>query len=134
MSCRVYTTDKQGMRDFMAVILRRQWRFPKDWELHLMPQGMSFLHFCYIIFPGLFQSNAHAYSVMSDSLRPHGLWPARLLCSCNFLGKNGLPRKLPGVGCHSLLQGIFLTQGLNLRLLHWQVNFLPLNHRGSPNR
>ena len=22
-----------------------------------------------------------------------------------------------GVGCHSLLQGIFLTQGLNLRLL-----------------
>ena len=24
-----------------------------------------------------------------------------------------------GVGCHSLLQGIFLTQGSNLHLLHW---------------
>ena len=26
--------------------------------------------------------------------------------------------KSTGVGCHALLQGIFLTQGLNLRLLH----------------
>ena len=34
-----------------------------------------------------------------------------------------------GVGCHALLQGIFLTQGSNLcllRLLHWQVDSLPL--------
>ena len=32
------------------------------------------------------------------------------------------PRKNTRVGCHFLLQGIFLTQGLNphlLRLLHW---------------
>ena len=31
-----------------------------------------------------------------------------------------------GVGCHALLQGIFLTQGLNLYLLcllHWQAGF-----------
>ena len=47
-------------------------------------------------------------SVMSDFLQPHGLWPARLLCpSWNSPGKN-----IP-VGCHSLLRGIFLTQGLN---------------------
>ena len=26
------------------------------------------------------------------------------------------------VGCHFLLQGIFPTQGLNLLLLHWQVD------------
>ena len=32
--------------------------------------------------------------------------------SCPFPGKN------TGVGCHFLLQGIFLTQGLNLCLLH----------------
>ena len=40
-----------------------------------------------------------------------------------FSGKN------TGVGCHSLLQGIFPTQGSNLcllRLLHWQTNSLPL--------
>ena len=39
------------------------------------------------------------------------------------------PGKNTGVGCHALLQGIFLTQGLNLRLLcllHWQASSLPL--------
>ena len=33
------------------------------------------------------------------------------------------------MGCHALLQGILLTQGLNprlLHLLHWQVGSLPL--------
>ena len=35
-----------------------------------------------------------------------------LLCPWNFAGKN------IGVGCHFLLQGIFLTQGLNLCLLY----------------
>ena len=41
-------------------------------------------------------------------LWPHGLWPARLFCPWNSPGKN------TGVGSHSLLQGIFLTQGSNL--------------------
>ena len=38
-------------------------------------------------------------------------------------------------GCYFLLQGIFLTQGLNwspLCLLHWQVDSLPLGHLWSP--
>ena len=30
------------------------------------------------------------------------------------------------MGCHFLLQGIFLTQGSNPHLLHWQVDSLPL--------
>ena len=42
-------------------------------------------------------------SVTSDSLPPHELYPARLLCSWNTPSKN------TGVGCHSLLQGIFPT-------------------------
>ena len=37
---------------------------------------------------------------------------SRLLCPWDSPGKNN------GVSCHSLLQGIFLTQGLNLNLLH----------------
>ena len=49
-----------------------------------------------------------SHKIMSDSLRPHGPSPARLLC----------PWDSPGVDCHALLQGIFLTQGLNLRLMH----------------
>ena len=36
------------------------------------------------------------------------------------------------MGCHFLLHGIFLSQGLNLSLLHWQVDSLPLSHQGSP--
>ena len=35
------------------------------------------------------------------------------------------------MGCRFLLQGIFLNQGLKLRLLslfHWQANSLPLSH------
>ena len=31
-----------------------------------------------------------------------------------------------------LLQGIFLTQGLNPRFLDWQVDSLPLSHQCSP--
>ena len=58
-------------------------------------------------------------SVMSNSLRPRGLQPARLLCPLDFSGKN------TGVGCHFLLQGIFTTQGLKpclLCLLHQQAD------------
>ena len=52
--------------------------------------------------------------------------PARLLCPEDFLDKN------TRAGCHFLLQGIFLTQGSNPRLLHWQADCLSLNHLGSP--
>ena len=36
-----------------------------------------------------------------------------------------------GLGC-STACGIFLDQGLNLCLLHWPVDSLPLSHQGSP--
>ena len=49
---------------------------------------------------------------MSSSLGPLGLQPTRLLCPWDSPGKN------TGVGCHFLLQGIFLTQGSKLGLLH----------------
>ena len=64
-------------------------------------------------------------SVVSDSLQPHGLYPARLLCPWDFLGKN------TGMDCHFLPQRILLTQGWNLcflHLLHWQAYSLPLSH------
>ena len=40
--------------------------------------------------------------------------------------------KTVGAGCHVLLQGIFPTQGLNPRLLHWQVDSLSLAPPGKP--
>ena len=51
-------------------------------------------------------------SVMSDSLRPYGLLPTRLLCPWDSPGKN------TGVGRHALLWGIVLMQGPNPSLLH----------------
>ena len=65
---------------------------------------------------------------MSDSLQLYGLQPTRLLCPWDSPGKN------TGVGCHALLQGIFLTQGSNpclLSLLHCQVGSLPLAPPGK---
>ena len=72
-----------------------------------------------------------ACSVVSDSLQPHGLQPTRLLFPWNSPGKN------TGVGCQSLLQGIFPTQEPKprlLRSLHWQVDSLPLVPPGKPNQ
>ena len=67
-----------------------------------------------------------SHSVMSDSLRPRGLKPTMLLGPQDFPGKNS------GVGCHFLLQGNFYIQGLNLCLLQWQADSLPLSHWESP--
>ena len=49
-----------------------------------------------------------------------------LLCQWNSPGKN------TGVGCHSLLQGIFSTKRLNLGLLHCGQILYGLSHQGSP--
>ena len=66
-------------------------------------------------------------SVTSNSLRPHGLQPTRLLCPWDSPGKN------PRVGCHFLLQRILLTQGSKLCLLHsCKGDSLPLSHQGIP--
>ena len=43
----------------------------------------------------------------------------------DFQGKNAR------VGCHFFLHAIFLTQGLNLCLLHWQADSLPLSHQAA---
>ena len=63
---------------------------------------------------------------MSNSWRPHGLWPPKLLCPWDSPGKH------TGVDCHFLLQGIFPTQGSNPGLLHWQVDSLPCDPPRKP--
>ena len=61
-----------------------------------------------------------------DSLQPHGLKPARLLCPWNSLDQN------TGVSNHFLLQEIFPTQGSNPGLLHFRRILYCLGHQGSP--
>ena len=63
--------------------------------------------------------------IVSDSLGPHGLQPARLLCPWDSLSKD------TGVGYHFLLQGIFPTQGLNPGLPHCRRILYHLSHEGS---
>ena len=77
----------------------------------------------------------------------HPIWSSAVLClvtqSCLTLfdpmdynppgsSAHGIfPGKNIGAGCHFLLQGIFLTQGSNprlLRFLHWQADSLPPSH------
>ena len=58
-----------------------------------------------------------------------------LTAACQVPLSMGLFQKNTGVGCHSLLQGIFLTQGSNpclLCLLHYRWMLYPLRHQGSP--
>ena len=68
---------------------------------------------------------------MSDSVTLWTVAPTRLLCPWDSPGKNSV------VDCHTLLQGIFPTQGLklhHLRLLHWQASSLPLVPPGKPTK
>ena len=67
-----------------------------------------------------------SHSVVSDSSRPHGLQPIRLFHPWDFPGKR------TGVGCHFLLQRIFLTQVLNPGLPHCRQTLHYLSHQGNP--
>ena len=62
-----------------------------------------------------------SHSVVSDSLRPHGLYN-----SWNSSGQN------TGVGSLSLLQGIFPAQGLNSGFLYCRQILYQLIHKGNP--
>ena len=66
-------------------------------------------------------SERESCSVVSDSLRPHGLYSP-----WNSPGQN------TGVGSLPFLQGIFPIQGSNPDLLHCRWILCQLSHKGSP--
>ena len=61
-----------------------------------------------------------SHSVMSDSLRTHGLYPCRLLCPWNSPDKN------TGFGCYSFLKRI------EPGFLHCRRILYCLSHQGNP--
>ena len=93
---------------------------------------------CYFLLQGTFQTQglntgvlhcsqilySVSSSVVCDSLWPHGLQHASILCPWDF------PSKITGVGCHFLLT-IFLTKRLNPGLLHCRQILYHLNHEES---
>ena len=81
-------------------------------------------HWSGLPFPSLVYENEKwkwSHSVVSDSLRPHGLQPTRLLCPWDF------PSKSTGVGCHCLLQ---LTVS-SLRFIPKWTHLDPTQHSSS---
>ena len=85
-------------------------------------QGFLYVTLCFLTIV-----KSVSCSVECDSLQPHGLQAARLLCPRNSPGKN------TGVGGHHLLQGIYPTQGSNLGLLHCRQILYLLNHDNRNN-
>ena len=65
-------------------------------------------------------------SVLSDSLQPCGLQPARLLCPWNS------PGKITGKGCHFFLHRVFPTQELNPCLSHCRLILYHWAFWGNP--
>ena len=69
----------------------------------------------------------------SAGSRALGLWHVGLVDAAHGLYSTGSVVVAHGLSC-SVVCGIFLDPGLNVRLLHWQADSLPLSHRGSPRR
>ena len=65
-----------------------------------------------------------SHSVMSDYLRPHGLWPTKRLCLWNFPGKKR------GVGSRSVSPGDLTDAGTETGS-PVQADSLPLSHQGE---
>ena len=100
--------------------MRETWVQSLGWEdpLEEMPlKEQIFVESFYIL---LFKES-ESHSVVSNSLRPHGLYSP-----WNSLGQN------TGVGSLSLHQGIFPTQELNSGLPHRRQILYQLSHKGSP--
>ena len=82
----------------------------------LYSRSLLFIYFTYV--------HAHSLSRVQLFVTP---WAV----ACQMSLSMGLSSKKTGVGCHFLLQGIFLTQGLNphpLCLLHCRQILYQLNH------
>ena len=70
----------------------------------------------------------------SSGSRAQGLQQSRhvgSLAAAPGLERSGPVAVAQGLSC-SPTRGLFLEQGLNLRLLHWEADSLLLSHQGSP--
>ena len=93
-------------------------------HLYFLLSEMSVIIFCSFSNCFFFFFYCWSWSVVSNSLWPHGLQSTRFLRPWDF------PDKSTGVGCHFLLQGIFPTQGSNPGLLNCRQMLYHLSHQG----
>ena len=80
-----------------------------------------------LLFLFVIRKTSESHSIVSDSLRPRGLY---------IYGPWDSPGQNSGVGSLSLLQGIFPTQGENTGLPHCRRVLYQLSHKGkhTPNK
>ena len=133
------------MRKFLLLRMRKTWEDREYSQLYLlkgrlrpdstlkrggerssMAAGRHGFPFRIVILSIDFKKNkicweSESLSVVSDSLRPHGLYSLQ-----NSPGQN------TGKGSLSLLQGIFPTQGSNPGLPHCRQILYQLSHQRSP--
>ena len=76
---------------------------------------------------GLYESRHRWHRSESRLVVSNSLWPHGLYSPWNSPSQN------TGVGGHSLLQGIFPTQGWNTGLPHCRWILYQVSHQGSPN-
>ena len=89
------------------------------WQDILLAHGQVISHgICFFV--------CLSHSGVLDSLQPHGLYLARVLCPWDFPGTN------TDVGCHFLLQWIFQTQRSNPGLSHCRQILLLSEPQGKP--
>ena len=72
------------------------------------------------------------WRMCASMLSPIGLFANPWTVTCQSPSSVEFSKQEHWSGCHFLLQGIFLSQGLNVNLLHWKADSLPLHHLGSP--
>ena len=111
---------------------RQNWKYT-DIDVHIhtpvrgctWPSVFTHVHSCTRLI--CMHIHVTSSSVVSNSLQCYGLWPARVHSPWDFPGKN------TGVGCHFLLQGIFLpSPGIEPRSSTLQVDSLLSEPLGNP--
>ena len=116
--------------DFQYIIILLTWYKTTNGDeillLHVIPQYTAY-SCLYVVLPACVCAKLLQLCLTLCDPMDY-IEPARLLCPWDIPGKN------TGVGFHFFffLQGIFLTQRSNPRLLHWQAGSLPLAPLGKP--
>ena len=105
--CKKFLNDPDNHNGFVIHLKHTSWSVKSYWPL----EALWCLCLVALSCPTL--CNPTDYSPLGSSI--HG----------DFPGKN------TGVGCHAFLQGIFLTQGLNLCLPNCRQILYLLSHQGS---
>ena len=109
----------KGKRGFE--FLREKSEFISNDDHNLCLEDQAVQHYRNLLFDNILSKT------FIQNMGVYGLQPPRLLCPCDFSGKN------TGEGHHSFLQGIFPMQELNPSLLHCRQILYCLSHKQGLN-